>query len=99
MVAVADADTPPLAGAAIDIVHVDHAFDIHGADLKVLDDVSLSVEPGEFVALLGPSGCGKSTLLRLIAGLDKPRGGGAAGGPGACDDVVVHGYPLRTRRS
>ena len=37
-----------------------------------LEDVSLRVQAGDFIALLGPSGCGKSTLLRLIAGLDRP---------------------------
>ncbi|WP_424813423.1 ABC transporter ATP-binding protein [Roseococcus sp. YIM B11640] len=62
-------------GAALDVNHVSHRYQLKGEPLPVLDDVSLSVAPGEFVALLGPSGCGKSTLLRLVAGLEPPAEG------------------------
>ena len=41
-------------------------------DIEILSDMSLSIQPGEFVALIGPSGCGKTSLLRLIADLVQP---------------------------
>jgi NitT/TauT family transport system ATP-binding protein len=67
------------AGARIDVRGVSHWFARQEGKkqglLQVLDDISLTVEPGEFVALLGPSGCGKSTLLRLVAGLEPATAG------------------------
>jgi NitT/TauT family transport system ATP-binding protein len=43
-----------------------------GGHVQALDDVTISVKPGEFVAIVGASGCGKSTLLRMVAGLVQP---------------------------
>lgn len=56
---------------SIDIVSLGKRFD----SFVALDSISLSVQSGEFVALLGPSGSGKTTLLRMIAGLDQPDSG------------------------
>lgn len=57
-------------GAQIEARNVSHWFNLPGGALQVISELDLTVEPGEFVALLGPSGCGKSTFLRLVAGLE-----------------------------
>src|SRR5262245_28930405 len=53
-------------GSRLEIEGITKAF----GSTRVLEGISLAVEPGELVSLVGPSGCGKSTLLRIIAGLE-----------------------------
>ncbi len=76
-------DSAPATGG-LAIRHVNKAFDIDGRKLSVLEDVSLTIAPGQFVAIVGASGCGKSTLLRLIAGLERLDSG----------DILLDGVPV-----
>lgn len=64
-----------LSTAAVELLHVSKHFGTGATEVQALDDVTVRVEPAEFVALMGPSGCGKSTLLHLAGGLESPSSG------------------------
>ena len=62
----------------MEILKAEHLSKIYGTgenQVRALDDVSFSVESGQFVAMIGPSGSGKSTLLHILGGVDRPGSG------------------------
>ena len=68
--------------AFVKIERLSRAFKPQG--IKALDDVTLIIEEGEYVALIGPSGSGKTTLLNIVAGVDRPTSG----------SIWVNGVPI-----
>jgi ABC-type nitrate/sulfonate/bicarbonate transport system ATPase subunit len=59
----------------IEVNNLRKAFASDGGELKVVDDVSLTVGDGEFLAIVGPSGCGKTTLMNMVVGFVQPDSG------------------------
>ena len=75
----------------MEILRCEHLSKIYGTgdnQVKALDDVSFSVEKGEFVAIVGPSGSGKSTLLHILGGVDRPTDGKVY-----ISDTDIHALP------
>lgn len=70
--------------ALLDINHVDVIYQSEKSETEAVRDLTLSVDEGEFIALVGPSGCGKTTLLSMIAGLLSPTNGA----------VTIDGKPI-----
>ena len=68
----------------VDCKGVRKTYESEGVPVRALRGVDMSMQAGEFVAVMGPSGCGKSTLLNLVAGLDTPSDG----------EVIVAGESL-----
>ena len=75
--------TPP----KLEVRHVTKRFRVDGRVVTALDDISLALNPAEFVTLVGPSGCGKSTLLNIACGLLRPDAG----------QVLLDGQPVPDR--
>jgi NitT/TauT family transport system ATP-binding protein len=70
--------------ALVQLERVSMAYGRGAAAVRAIDEVTLSIARGEFIAVVGPSGCGKSSLMRLISGLHPPLGG----------ELTIEGRPV-----
>ena len=84
----------------LEVKNVSKGFGPKGKRTEVLEDITLEVEPGEFLAIIGYSGAGKTTLMSLLAGLIKPDSGSiklhgkSMEGPGPDRGIVFQNYSL-----
>lgn len=65
----------PSTGSTIELTNVSKAYGEEWMSDQILDNLSLSIPPGEMTVIVGPSGCGKSTLVNLLAGFEEPDSG------------------------
>src|SRR5215204_7488761 len=61
--------------ALVELRNVSKIYRLGGEEIRALDDVTLDIEPGEFISIIGPSGSGKSTLMHILGCLDSPSKG------------------------
>ena len=75
----------------LEVTNVSKKYNTIDGEIKALDDISFSVDEGEFVAIVGMSGCGKSTLLSILAGLEDKTSGNIK----YIKDNIITGYMLQ----
>ncbi len=94
------ATSPAINQGTLDIRGVGKRYTVSGNSFTALQDIDLTIAPGEFVSIVGASGCGKSTLLRLIVGLERQYDGEirldgqAIGGPSLDRAIVFQEHRL-----